>query len=110
MKPQLTPNEGRIVRAIVSYLSKGSEDSMRAGGSADVVIESIESTPWASLTFAGERHRLVIRLFSGTVPTGPIEARDLDGPRTIVAVERADWTAAPDGAVLVADLLTIEEN
>lgn len=32
------------------------------GGTASLVIEEMESNPWASLTFSGQRHRMGFRL------------------------------------------------
>ena len=107
MRPLLSPDQGRIVRQLVLYLSK-------VGGNppspADVRVESVASQPWASLTFAGERHRLVVSLPGSPVPCVKAGDIELIVPRLIVAVERADWAATGDGAVLTLDLLAIEER
>ena len=102
MKPQFSPTQGRIARAVVLYLSR---DGNKPWCTTDGRVESIESEPWSSLTFAGERHRLIIRLCRA-VPAA-IDGADLAVPGAIVAIERADWTTSGDGAVLTLDLLAI---
>ena len=106
MKAQLSRSEGRLVRAIVFYLSKVGKDSVMTSDTASPRLVSIESTPWSSLTFAGERHRLIVRLprhGAGPVVTG----NDIAIPGFIVAVERAVWTMAGGAAVLTLDVLVL---
>ncbi len=102
MKPQFSPTQGRIARAVVLYLS---DDRNKPWCATDGCVVSIESKPWSSLTFDGERHRLIVRV--GRAVPAAIDGAALAVPGAIVAVERADWTAAGDGAVLTLDLLTI---
>ncbi len=56
----------RLLRAIRRTLDSDSllGDWLRGGTGARpaLVIEEFETRPWASLTFSGARHRLVIRL------------------------------------------------
>ena len=108
MKPHLTPRQGRIVRALGFYLSKVGKDSMTVGPSSmGMTVESVETVPWASLTFAGERHRLVVHL-PGAPPTAqPIDGSDLVVPGAIVAVEGACWNATAGGTRLTIDLLAV---
>jgi hypothetical protein len=106
MKPPFGRAQGQMIRSVVLYLSKLGD---KAQIPAAIVVESVQSRPWASLTFAGEHHRLVIRL-PGAAPVDVIDGSDLAVPGCIVAVERTDWTAAADGAVLTLDLLALTAN
>lgn len=102
MTPRLTVTQGQIVRALVSCLSLDSDPGQPARGT--VVVESIAAQPWASLTFTGERHCLVLRFAAAG---GDLAGVNLDVPSTIVVVERAAWADAGDGVRLTVDLLAI---
>lgn len=77
-----------------------------ATASSGIVVEAIESTPWASLTFAGERHHVVVRL-PGATRVRAVDGADLAVAGAIIAVERADWTALAGGTLLTLDVLAI---
>ena len=103
MKPSLTSLQGRLLRGLVLILSKDSKDKMMNG---QVIVEEIVTSEWRSLTFSGERHRIVLRLPSSARPVDFAVDEVVLGGR-IVAVERADWVAAADRTEVMLDLLTI---
>jgi hypothetical protein len=106
MKPVLSPSQGRVVRALAFYLSNDGEARVTIAA-PDMIVEEITSGPWASLTFAGERHHLAVRLPAGAAHRGEIDGAALAVPGAIVAVERAEWTDAADGPRLALDLIAI---
>lgn len=77
----------------------------RAPGLA--VVES-RSRPWASVTFTGARHRIVLTVPDGqrTALLDGLDCDDLPLPGHIVA----DITAADDGAAIVIEALTVEAD
>ena len=108
MKPQLSPAQGRVIRALASYLSNGGKDSMTdAIAVGDLVVEAVASRPWSSLTLAGTRHRLIVRLSGALRGEKPIDGDHLVVPGCLVAVERAAWTRGTDGVRLTLDLLVL---
>lgn len=107
MKPHLSVSQGRVIRAIGYYLSNGGKNSMMVTGhGAAVTLEAIESSPWSSLTFAGERHSIVLGLPQG-MPAAPIDGDDLVVPGIIFAIERQAQCATAEGTRLSLDLLAI---
>lgn len=106
MIPRLSRSQGRLVRALGTYLATWGELSMRRDGSTHgMVLESIHSEPWTSLTFAGERHRVVVRVPAAA--TNPIDASALAVPGAIIAIERAAWDTVDGAARLTLDALAI---
>ncbi len=106
MKPQLSPSQGRVVRALVATLSFDGKQMLTPGDAGGFVLEAMVSQPWASLTFAGERHHLVGRLPGGSRPVA-IDSDRLAVPGAIVAVEAAVWDETADATRLTLDLLTL---
>lgn len=103
MKPRLSASQGQLIRALGFHLAGRRSPAVSAAEPA-LIVESIVSQPWSSLTFVGERHHLVVRLASDASAVG----REIDGAalgvaETIVAVEHADW----HGAQLTLGVLVI---
>ncbi len=109
MKPLLTPLQGRIVRALAATLTPDRKDMLMTEADGGLVIESLMSRPWASLTFTGERHHLVCRLPLGAKPS-PLDGEALTIAGAIVAVEALAWQEGEDGLRLTLDLLTISQS
>ncbi len=111
MTPRLTVNQGRIVRALALYLSTDSKSLMKDFPDDALVVESITSRPWSSLTFAGDRHHVVVRLprqINADSHVGlTIDGTDLVVAGAIVAVEQAAWRTTTDGIRLTLQLLAI---
>ncbi len=105
MRPLLTPTQGRIVRALVLFLSKDGKKSVSVQ-SEGIVVEAVSSQEWASLTFSGEKHHLVVRL-PADVPDIALDGTLFDLPGTIVAIEHAAWATSEAGPRLTIDLLAI---
>lgn len=96
-----------MVRELVLFLSKDCKKSVWVPEN-EVVIEAISSNEWASLTFSGERHHLVIR-WPGVVPDVDLDDAHFHLLGLIVVVERAAWAAVSGGSRLTIDLLAIAE-
>lgn len=103
MKPILTLSQGKLLRALVLFLSTAGKHPVAAEA---IIVEAVDSRDWASLTFVGERHRIAVRLPVGTVPDSA-DAIALDVPGKIIAVEHADWTATDSGPRLTLEVLAI---
>lgn len=107
MSAAFGPGQAKLLRALGIYLSNRGEISV--SGPPDrfgFVVVALRSSDWASLTFIGERHHIVVRLPVGTDERA-IDATAIDVPERIVAVERAAWASRTDGVVLTLDLLTV---
>lgn len=68
MKPIFTPVQTQVIRALIAVLSGEDTDKLSARPYARelpiVIVDSIESTSWESLTFIGAKHRLAVRLIA----------------------------------------------
>lgn len=107
MRPLLNSAQGRLIRVIGLYLRRIGKCSL-TGGVDSIIIEKIESTIWSSLTFAGERQVLVLRLPGMRHATAHVDFTVLDLPARIIAVRRAAWTVANADMLLSLDLLELE--
>jgi hypothetical protein len=105
MKEIFTHSQGRLLRSLVLFLSNEGKDTVAEG--LGIVVEAIVSAEWASLTFTGERHRVVLRLPAPATFRPDADAFSPGLPGAIVAVEKLAWTAAGAGARLTIDLLVI---
>ncbi len=109
MSAPLDPEQGALVRAIGIYLSESYRKSMVVSSHVPgLVVESLASTPWASLTFVGVRHHLVARVPLGAATA--IDATRIALRGRIVALEREVWTTGVDGDVLTLDLLALDDG
>lgn len=107
MRPILSPSQARVVRALTAILSsEGKQKLTQTGEFSGFVLEDIVSQPWASLTFAGERHRIVGRLPAGGRPVA-IDSDSLAVPGKIVAVEGVAWCQTAEGPRLTLAMLTL---
>lgn len=108
MKPPLSPAAAALLRALLE----------RAGAERDrMLLVAMRSTEWHSLTFAGERHVLDLRILGPAGET--VAARLLDGldeaefaiPRQMVAdIAAGPPTAHQDGSVtLRIEALTVAD-
>lgn len=103
MKPLSSPGQGKIVRALALFLSGEGKRLTFPADEAAIVVEMIDSQPWTSLTFDGERHHVVLRC---PAPVA-IDDATFDLPGALIAVERAVWSSTGDGARLAIDLLAV---
>ncbi len=98
IRPLLHPALAGIVRAV------------RAQAGGMTVILSAETTPWASMTLTGARHRIALRL-AGAAEAGRLAAmlpeHDFALPGHLVADIGA---VAAEGDCLRFDALTLEEG
>lgn len=109
MKLALSPAAAGLLRAL---LTRAGVDRNR------ILLSDFRSTPWHSLTFAGERHRIALRVPGpGAASVAQLLTHDLGEaefsiPGQIVADIAVDGAMIehPDGAVsLTIEALTIEE-
>ena len=85
---------------------------MKGGTTDPPIVESVVSHPWSSLTFCGERHRIVVRVRQPSgradLPGGkPVDGADLAVAGAIIAVEQSAWLPEADGLRLTVDLIAI---
>ena len=106
MTPHLSPLQGRLLRSLALCLSNRGKDLMRGPTEGGLLVEAATVAPWSSLTFAGERHHLVVRLPPGT-PASAVDSADLALPGAIVAVDTSLWSDDGSGPCLTLDLLVI---
>ena len=109
MKLAMSPAAAGLLRALLG----------RAGVEKNrILLSEFRSTDWCSLTFAGERHRIDLRIPGpGAAAVAEALTRDLPEvefaiPRQIVAEIGVDGAMVehPDGAIsLTIEALTIEE-
>ncbi|MFN3370319.1 MAG: hypothetical protein ACK4Z0_02190 [Sphingomonadaceae bacterium] len=59
MRCRLSPVQAALLRAVRALLEDLCGD---AGEVPSIIVDRVESRPWASLTYVGERHELVLRL------------------------------------------------
>ncbi len=59
MKYRLTAVQAALLRGIRTLLDEVAESAADAPA---IIIDRVDSEPWASLTFLGERHELALRL------------------------------------------------
>jgi len=108
VKPQLGTSQARLVRALVALLTPESEDMLTAAREpGGFVLEAIDTVPWATLTFAGEHHRLVCHVPAGRQTTVDSDALHLPG--VMVAVRSAVWRVDGSVARLTLDVLTLRD-
>lgn len=109
MKLAMSPAAAGLLRAL---LNRAGVDRNR------ILLSDFRSTDWRSLTFAGERHRIDLRIPGpGAATVAQLLTRDLDEsefaiPGQIVADIAIDGAMIehPDGAIsLTVEALTIEE-
>jgi len=101
VKLLLTSQQGLLIRELSRCLASHHSIGWPPVG---LILETIESWPWSSLTFTGERHHIVVRLPTNAPTLGTnVESSRLEIAGSIVAVEHAAW----DGPRLTIDLLTI---
>ncbi len=109
MKMAMSPAAAGLLRALLA----------RAGVDRDrILLTEIRSTPWHSLTFAGERHRVDLRVPGpgaaalARLLTHELGEAEFTIPGQIVAdiAVRGAMFEHPDGAVsLSVEALTVEE-
>ncbi len=109
MKLARSPAAAGLLRALLA----------RAGVDRDrILLTEIRSTPWHSLTFAGERHRVDLRVPGpgaaalARLLTHELGEAEFTSPGQIVAdiAVRGAMFEHPDGAVsLSVEALTVEE-
>jgi hypothetical protein len=109
MKMAMSPAAAAIVRALIS----------RSGADRNrILLSEVKSTDWQSLTFAGERHRIVLRIsgadcaeIAERLCTG-LDDAELSSAGAIVAdIAVVANVATPDGATeLTIDALTIADD
>ncbi len=101
----LSEPQGRVLRALNRVIAARPELDRQL---PSLLVESIDTTDWASLTFAGQRHRLTVMVSSMTVTEVPsLEALNLG--TTIVAEARvASAIAVGSGVELVIEVMTID--
>ncbi len=75
-----------------------------------MVVETIESAPWSSLTFSGERHRLSLRLPGMGHEAFDIDFATLAVPGRITAILDAAWAVVGGDATLKLDLLELVDG
>lgn len=102
--------DGRLLRAVIACLGRRSEGASRQDPC--IIVELCESTEWASLTFAGRRHRIVLRV--PPMAAAAAQSRLADGfelPGSIVAgVEIVAAAPAVDAVTLTIAVLTIDDR
>jgi hypothetical protein len=127
MRAGLTDPHARLLRAMRQAIGRDEAlaDWLQPGvaGTPGLVIEGFESTPWASLTFTGRRHRLAIALHGqadlvehayNRVQT-LMDDPQIEMPGHIlaeVALIESESEIAPDGSLrltMLFEALTIEE-
>ena len=109
MKMSLSPAAASLLRALLA----------RAGVDRDrILLTEFRSTDWQSLTLAGERHRIDLRIpgpgaaAAAQMLTAGLAEAEFHIPRQIVADIAVDGAMIehPDGAVsLTIEALTVEE-
>jgi len=105
VKTILSEPQGRVLRALnrVIAASPGLDRQLPS-----VLVESIDTVDWASLTFAGQRHRMTVMVSGMTVAEVPSLAA-LDLGTTIVAEARvASAIAVGTGVELIIEVMTID--
>lgn len=101
MKRILTESQGRLLRALIRVLAPPPVDRQFP----PIVVESFDSADWASLTFAGQRHRIVLVVPGTIVPAldGLEVAGDIVAEARIVATAAAADCVSLTIAVLMVD-------
>lgn len=102
----LSEAQGRLLRAITRLLRPriGSDRKLPL-----LTIESIETTDWGSLTFAGQRHRVTLIVHDMMVAEVPsFEALDLGA--AIVAEARVVSTVTVGSGVALTITVMVVEN
>ncbi|MGI4878041.1 MAG: hypothetical protein ACRYG4_11220 [Janthinobacterium lividum] len=105
MRPMLSEPQGRLLRAVTRLLVPqiGSNRKLPF-----FTIESIETTDWGSLTFAGQRHRMTLVVPGMAIADVPsLDALDLGA--AIVAEARVVSAATiGSGVVLTIAVMVVE--
>jgi hypothetical protein len=80
------------------------------GLSGGEIVES-RHTPWASATFAGARHRYLLRVPPcGSSTLNGLDEREFDLPGHILAdIALSDQSERPDACFLTIEALTVED-
>ena len=110
MKPHVNRAQGRLIRIIALYLCNLGKCSPKVGTDGVIVVETIESAPWSSLTFSGERHRLSLRVPGMGNVALDIDFATLSVPGRIIAIREAAWAVSGGDAMLKLDLLELAEG
>ncbi|MBC2778420.1 hypothetical protein [Parasphingopyxis marina] len=91
--------------------------ALRQRAGAEPVIEDVRTTPWASITFSGARHRIALRLEGASAPDAAramsegLDYAEFDlGAYILVDIAVAETRLAGDGVHLVIEALVIEND
>lgn len=120
MKPVLTSVQGRLVRALIATLpgdgTHKDDNGSSAGNLPSILVESMESISWESLTFTGAKHRLKLHLATPRDDIATIadrlNAREIIVRGHIVAEVRVMHAATQSrdaNLSLVVDILTVND-
>ena len=90
MRPVLTRLQGAVLRALTAEIAGKDEPSAKQESTSrqtpSIIVESFDSIDWASLTFAGQRHRIVLRCTAEAARRAAVlDAADLAIAGSIVA-------------------------
>jgi len=110
VKPHVNRAQGRLIRIIALYLCNLCKCSPKVAADSVMVVETIESAPWSSLTFSGERHRLSLRLPGMGHDAFDIDFATLAVPGRIIAIREAAWAVVGGDAMVKLDLLELAEG
>lgn len=69
MRMRMSPVHGALLRAVRARLG-----ALAGAAEPALVVEGFESAPWASLTFSGERHELMLRVEGDVAEVEAFEA------------------------------------
>jgi len=102
--------DGRLLRAVIAGLGGRSDGASRQDPC--IIVESCESTEWASLTFAGRRHRIVLRvppMAAAAAQSRLADGFDLAGS-IVAGIEIIAAAPVADAVTLTIAVLTINER
>jgi hypothetical protein len=102
--------DGRLLRAVIAGLGGRSDGASRQDPC--IIVESCESTEWASLTFAGRRHRIVLivpPMAAAAAQSRLADGFDLAGS-IVAAIEIIAAAPVADAVTLTTAVLTINEQ
>lgn len=108
MRRVVTEPQGRLLRGLIRVLAPPTTRHDRH--LPPIVVESFESDDWASLTFAGQRHRVALVVGGATLDSLPTLER-LDVAGVIVADARiVSAEAVATGVELTIAVMTVDDG